>query len=195
MTDLNNDIFKTIEPERRGTTSEEVISQLREMIHRGDLRPGDRLPPERSPAAPEVPTAAEAGYPQLTFRAVTGFFGGPDMPASLRERIAADVRAIAADPAIKERLAKMGAVAAGSRSTPAMLAPTARTAASARRSSSRAGVTASARPPWATFVRQSPFARRRIAVSTRSSLIPRRRSCRSTIRARWCSKSVSGRPG
>jgi GntR family transcriptional repressor for pyruvate dehydrogenase complex len=47
MTDLNGDIFKTIDPDRRGTTSEEVISQLREMIHRGDLRPGDRLPPER----------------------------------------------------------------------------------------------------------------------------------------------------
>ncbi|HEX8282793.1 MAG TPA: FadR/GntR family transcriptional regulator [Pyrinomonadaceae bacterium] len=47
MTDLNSDIFKTIDPERRGTTSEEVISQLREMIHRGELRPGDRLPPER----------------------------------------------------------------------------------------------------------------------------------------------------
>lgn len=47
MTDSNNDIFKTIDPEHRGTTSEEVISQLREMIHRGDLRPGDRLPPER----------------------------------------------------------------------------------------------------------------------------------------------------
>jgi GntR family transcriptional repressor for pyruvate dehydrogenase complex len=47
MTDLSNDIFKTIDSERRGTTSEEVISQLREMIHRGELRPGDRLPPER----------------------------------------------------------------------------------------------------------------------------------------------------
>src|ERR671928_138021 len=47
MTDFNSDIFKHIDPERRGTTSEEVISQLREMIHRGDLRPGDRLPPER----------------------------------------------------------------------------------------------------------------------------------------------------
>src|SRR5919202_837123 len=50
MTDLNSDIFKHIDPERRGTTSEEFISQLREMIHRGDLRPGDRLPPERGPA-------------------------------------------------------------------------------------------------------------------------------------------------
>ena len=47
MTDLSSDIFKTIDPEHRGTTSEEVITQLREMIHRGELRPGDRLPPER----------------------------------------------------------------------------------------------------------------------------------------------------
>lgn len=47
MTDLNNDIFKTINSERNGTSSEEVISQLREMIHGGELRAGDRLPPER----------------------------------------------------------------------------------------------------------------------------------------------------
>ncbi len=47
MTDLNGDLFKTITPERRGTTSEEVVTQLREMIHRGELRAGDRLPPER----------------------------------------------------------------------------------------------------------------------------------------------------
>jgi GntR family transcriptional repressor for pyruvate dehydrogenase complex len=47
MTDSNTDMFKTIAPERRGATSEEVVSQLREMIHRGELRPGDRLPPER----------------------------------------------------------------------------------------------------------------------------------------------------
>jgi GntR family transcriptional repressor for pyruvate dehydrogenase complex len=47
MTDFNPDIFKTISPEGRGKTSEEVVSQLREMIHRGELHPGDRLPPER----------------------------------------------------------------------------------------------------------------------------------------------------
>ena len=44
---LGNNIFKTINSERHGSTSEEVISQLREMIHRGELRLGDRLPPER----------------------------------------------------------------------------------------------------------------------------------------------------
>src|SRR5947209_5330049 len=47
MTDFNAGIFKTIIPEGRGKTSEEVVSQLREMIHRGELHPGDRLPPER----------------------------------------------------------------------------------------------------------------------------------------------------
>jgi GntR family transcriptional repressor for pyruvate dehydrogenase complex len=47
MTDLKNELFATIGPERNGTTSEEVISRLREMIHSGELRSGDRLPPER----------------------------------------------------------------------------------------------------------------------------------------------------
>jgi len=47
MTDLKNDIFGTIGPERNGTTSEEVISRLRDLIHSGELRQGDRLPPER----------------------------------------------------------------------------------------------------------------------------------------------------
>jgi GntR family transcriptional repressor for pyruvate dehydrogenase complex len=40
-------IFKVIENERHGNSSEEVVSRLREMIHRGELRSGDRLPPER----------------------------------------------------------------------------------------------------------------------------------------------------
>src|ERR1043165_8526262 len=44
---MTESIFKTIDAERRGTTFEEVVSQLREMIHNGELRPGDRLPPER----------------------------------------------------------------------------------------------------------------------------------------------------
>ena len=39
--------FKTIESERSGTSSEEVVRQIREMIQRGELRHSDRLPPER----------------------------------------------------------------------------------------------------------------------------------------------------
>ena len=63
---------------------------------------------QRSPQAPEVPTATEAGYPELTFEGAVGLYGWRDMPAELRERIAADVRAVAGDPAIAMRVAGMG---------------------------------------------------------------------------------------
>lgn len=45
MTDSS--FYKTIDDGRRVTTSEEVILRLREMIRRGELNSGDRLPPER----------------------------------------------------------------------------------------------------------------------------------------------------
>jgi tripartite-type tricarboxylate transporter receptor subunit TctC len=65
----------------------------------------------RSPAAPNIPTATELGFPALAVDGFQGFFGWRDMPAALRERIAADVRAVAADPALAERLAKIGQAA------------------------------------------------------------------------------------
>lgn len=65
---------------------------------------------ERSPLAPDVPTAREAGYPELTFEGVVGFYGWRDMPASLKEHIAADIRAAGTDPAIAARLVQIGSV-------------------------------------------------------------------------------------
>lgn len=69
---------------------------------------------ERSPLLPEVPTARETGYPELTFEAVVGFFGWRDIPEDLKDRIAADVRAVAMEPAIGERLVRAGAIVHGS---------------------------------------------------------------------------------
>ena len=43
---------------------------------------------ERSPQAPDVPTAREAGYPDLTFDGVSGIYGWRDMPAEIKQRIA-----------------------------------------------------------------------------------------------------------
>jgi tripartite-type tricarboxylate transporter receptor subunit TctC len=63
----------------------------------------------RSPLAPEVPTPQEAGFPELTFNGVNGLYGWRDMPQSLKARIADDVRAITADPAVAERLQPTGA--------------------------------------------------------------------------------------
>lgn len=40
-------IFSNLRSVKNGTTAEEVSSRLRDMIHSGELRAGDRLPPER----------------------------------------------------------------------------------------------------------------------------------------------------
>lgn len=40
-------IFRSLGFEKNGTTAEEVSARLRDMIHSGELRAGDRLPPER----------------------------------------------------------------------------------------------------------------------------------------------------
>jgi len=47
MTELNRRGFKTVESGRHGTTAVEIAAQIRGMIHRRELRPGERLPTER----------------------------------------------------------------------------------------------------------------------------------------------------
>ncbi len=73
--------------------------------------------PERAVAAPDLPTAIEAGFPELTVEAPLGFFGPRTMQMELRERIAADVRLLASDPAIEQRLSALGMVARASTPT------------------------------------------------------------------------------
>jgi tripartite-type tricarboxylate transporter receptor subunit TctC len=65
---------------------------------------------ERSPQVPEVPTAKEAGYPDLTFEGSVGLFGWRDMPAYVSERIVRDVQTVAADAAFRSRLIAAGTV-------------------------------------------------------------------------------------
>ena len=62
----------------------------------------------RSPL-PRGADPGEAGFPELTFNGVNGFYGWRGMPESLKARIAADVRAIATDPAVAARLQPTGA--------------------------------------------------------------------------------------
>jgi tripartite-type tricarboxylate transporter receptor subunit TctC len=65
----------------------------------------------RVPLAPDVPTVTEAGFPELRMDGVVGFFGKRGMPDALRDRIASDVRAVANDAGIRERLAAVGQAA------------------------------------------------------------------------------------
>jgi tripartite-type tricarboxylate transporter receptor subunit TctC len=67
--------------------------------------------------APDIPTVAEAGFAVLELEGLVGLYGPRAMPDELRARIAADIGAVAADPAIAARLAPLGQVV--SATTPA----------------------------------------------------------------------------
>jgi len=66
---------------------------------------------QRAPSQPNVPTAIEAGYPDLTFESIGGVFGPQGMPEELRNHIAADFRKVtAANPEIAKKLAVTGQI-------------------------------------------------------------------------------------
>jgi tripartite-type tricarboxylate transporter receptor subunit TctC len=62
----------------------------------------------RAEAAPEIPTVAEAGYPDLTLGGLLGLFGPKDMSPALQERIASEVREILKEPEVEKRLINLG---------------------------------------------------------------------------------------
>jgi tripartite-type tricarboxylate transporter receptor subunit TctC len=66
---------------------------------------------DRVPLAPDVPTVTEAGFPDLRMDGLLGFYGKHGMPDTLRDRIASDVRAVATDRGLRERLAGAGQAA------------------------------------------------------------------------------------
>lgn len=66
---------------------------------------------QRAQGAPDLPTAAEAGYPALTMETAGGLYGPKGMPENLRESIAADFRNVAEnDSVIAKRLADTGQI-------------------------------------------------------------------------------------
>jgi tripartite-type tricarboxylate transporter receptor subunit TctC len=58
----------------------------------------------RAPVLPNIPTAVEAGYPSLEFDGLVGLFGPPNISDNVRAKIAADIREVASDKAIVERM-------------------------------------------------------------------------------------------
>jgi tripartite-type tricarboxylate transporter receptor subunit TctC len=72
---------------------------------------------ERNPIVPEIPTVTEAGYPELAFGGLLGFFGPKNMTAERRERIASDVTTALKDPDVQQRLTKVGLTPRGTTPT------------------------------------------------------------------------------
>ncbi len=66
---------------------------------------------QRAPSQPDVPTAVEAGYPDLTFESIGGVFAPPSMSMEVRNRIAADFRKVAEEnPEITKKLELTGQI-------------------------------------------------------------------------------------
>jgi tripartite-type tricarboxylate transporter receptor subunit TctC len=87
-----------------------ALAIVRSQMEAGNIKVVALTNRERSPIAPDVPTAIEAGFPALTVDGLVGLFGPRDMSIDTRERIAADVRLVAQDPVIASELAATGQV-------------------------------------------------------------------------------------
>jgi len=63
---------------------------------------------ERYAAVPTMPTAAEAGLPEVLLTTWTGFYAPKGTPAEIVDRINADLYTVSAMPEVVERLAALG---------------------------------------------------------------------------------------
>lgn len=61
-------------------------------------------------ALKDIPTAREAGFKSLEMDGLVGLLGPKDMPLSVRDRIAADIRQALADPAVIAKLTTTGQI-------------------------------------------------------------------------------------
>ena len=87
------------------------LAVVQPLAHAGRIKVLAVSSDQRAPAAPDVPTAKEAGYPALTFESLFGLFGPRGMAENMRESIAADIRQVAdADPAIGKRIGDIGTI-------------------------------------------------------------------------------------
>ena len=68
---------------------------------------------ERVPMLPDVPTAAEAGYPTFEATNVTGLIAPAGTPRDIVDRLNAAAQKVLAQPAVRAKFAEIGAQAAG----------------------------------------------------------------------------------
>jgi tripartite-type tricarboxylate transporter receptor subunit TctC len=84
------------------------------LVQAGKLRVLAVTNKKRTPLWPDIPTAAESGYPDLTFEGLIGVFAPRGTPDDRQERISAEMRAIASDPSVAKRLGTAGQIVRGS---------------------------------------------------------------------------------
>jgi len=83
---------------------------VRPLVEAGKLKLLAVTARERAAAVPDVPTAAEAGVPDLTIEGLVGLFGPRNLSSEAINRIATDVRDLLTDDTIVSRLTATGQV-------------------------------------------------------------------------------------
>ena len=84
------------------------LSSFQSFIKAGKLRPVVVFASERSKALPDVPSAAELGYPQVTAIQWNGLSGPPKLPQDIVQKWHATIQDVLADPEVIASLNKIG---------------------------------------------------------------------------------------
>jgi tripartite-type tricarboxylate transporter receptor subunit TctC len=85
-----------------------ALPSVQQHIKSGALRAIGVLTPQRTPAAPEIPTFAEQGLPSYVVEAWFAVIGPKGLPPAQVKKAHEAVVAAFADPAVKETMAKQG---------------------------------------------------------------------------------------
>jgi tripartite-type tricarboxylate transporter receptor subunit TctC len=78
-------------------------------LRSGQLRALAIASDHRSPALPDLPTSAEAGFPQYRSESWFGMIGPRELPKSLVNRINADVVSVLKEPTTRDTIVRVGA--------------------------------------------------------------------------------------
>lgn len=113
--DMTHIPFKTVAvayPDAISGSITMVIDTLPSMMQHlksGSIRPLAMLSPSRSAAFPEVPTIAEAGFPDATLIFWSALHGPANLPQPIVQRLADVLNKSLAAPDLRERFATLGA--------------------------------------------------------------------------------------
>jgi tripartite-type tricarboxylate transporter receptor subunit TctC len=86
-----------------------TVSSATQYIHSGKMRGLAVTSAQRSPLAPELPTAAEAGLPGFEPEVWWGLLGPGKLPPAIVKRLNEELNAVLAMPEVRETLAREGA--------------------------------------------------------------------------------------
>jgi tripartite-type tricarboxylate transporter receptor subunit TctC len=97
----------------RVTMTVAAVATFLPLVRDGRMRAIAVASPKRTPALPDVPTVAEAGYPGFDTSSWQGAWVPAQTPATLVRRLNQDVRKLIALPDVRARFAELGVDAAG----------------------------------------------------------------------------------